>query len=894
MFFPHRSFSRSRPCDRTVDHPVQDVQHSKWPDCCPAATEVATCFVSSSECPSLAILDTGASRCVLGENVWKQVLHSLPDVLQKQIRQHDSQVKFRFGNNQSLTSSFRVQVPLLNHSGKKKLWLSIEVVPGNTPFLFSKRAFKQLGGVLNTTDDTCFLHRLNRSIELSLSKTELYLIDIAKLCLPGTNCPTNTVSESFHAGVTERHVSVEYETSDAVDHVSHPLANLSSEKTSVSSQSISESVRHASRADACHLEGNCRDASESLDFVAAGDDAPDRNKSSRGIRRGEPQPIGDSSHDDQYDARVAGPTKSTTRDDESAKSNLTTSRSEVTNGRLTGRPSNPSEGNPRRGLPSTRLPVDAMSQASWSVLEQKEILVEEAIHNFNHPRGPPINRGASIESPSVGTPGIVSSSYNSSESSRNHRNYDSSCRADPSSQHGGMGKKDYHLGKKASRTEFSLCPNPRSGICDLEHGSFPNFASRSTRFLSVLPADGIKSQLKMDPRSCIGKDFRRSVAETRTFLKQKNPNGMINPTMSHCLDHAARVAEEAFVSPRSSVVSEPLILLEIYANENSSLTDAFLKHGLPAMRFTKKDGDLATVQGRRKLWDTISKYQPEYIWVAPECGPWSGWSRLNQFKSLRLFDQIESERQRQRIHIELCAKLCRFQKDRNRHFCLEQPLSSQMPTVEEFQDIHKNTVKASFDMCAFGLKIPGTDRFLRKSSMVYTTDDDLACVLEKFRRPHNHEHQPIAGSVSVKHQRQALSQFCASYCRGFAVKIAGIIGRRFQEAFHEDESPSKKPRLSINFQKRPRLDDSSVNRDPIDLDAVDELAAPGTGSSEPDPNQAPAESAGRPSGGEISWPSLMSMADRCAPRVGFVKFGADSEIAQFSCVEALNGISHQV
>ncbi len=667
VFFPHRSFSRSRPCDRTVDHPVQDVQHSKWPDCCPAATEVATCFVSSSECPSLAILDTGASRCVLGENVWKQVLHSLPDVLQKQIRQHDSQVKFRFGNNQSLTSSFRVQVPLLNHSGKKKLWLSIEVVPGNTPFLFSKRAFKQLGGVLNTTDDTCFLHRLNRSIELSLSKTELYLIDIAKLCLPGTNCPTNTVSESFHAGVTERHVSVEYETSDAVDHVSHPLANLSSEKTSVSSQSISESVRHASRADACHLEGNCRDASESLDFVAAGDDAPDRNKSSRGIRRGESQPIGDSSHDDQYDARVAGPTKSTTRDDETAKSNLTTSRSEVTNGRLTGRPSNPSEGNPRRGLPLTRLPVDAMSQASWSVLEQKEILVEEAIHNFNHPRGPPINRGASIESPSVGTPGIVSSSYNSSESSRNHRNYDSSCRADPSSQHGGMGKKDYHLGKKASRTEFSLCPNPRSGICDLEHGSFPNVASRSTRFLSVLPADGIKSQLKMDPRSCIGKDFRRSVAETRTFLKQKNPNGMINPTMSHCLDHAARVAEEAFVSPQSSVVSEPLILLEIYANENSSLTDAILKHRLPAMRFTKKDGDLATVQGRRKLWDIISKYQPEYIWVAPECGPWSGWSRLNQFKSLRLFDQIESERQRQRIHIELCAKLCRFQKDRNRH-----------------------------------------------------------------------------------------------------------------------------------------------------------------------------------------------------------------------------------
>ena len=299
----------------------------------------------------------------------------------------------------------------------------------------------------------------------------------------------------------------------------------------------------------------------------------------------------------------------------------------------------------------------------------------------------------------------------------------------------------------------------------------------------------------MDTRFCIDKGFRRSVAETRTFLKKSPQQPSFDVKTSESLEHAARIAEEAFVSPQSSVVRELLILLEVYANEHSSLTEAFLKRGLSAMRFTKKDGDLSTVEGRRRLWDIISRFQPEYIWVAPECGPWSGWSRLNQFKSLKLFDKIESERQVQRTHIELCAKLCRFQKDRNRQFCLEQPLSSQMPQVKEFQDILNSTIKSTFDMCAFGLKIPGTERFLRKSSMLFTTDVDLAQKLETFRCPNNHEHQPIAGSVSVKHQRQALSQFCASYCRGFAIKIAGIIGRSFQEAFHEDESPLKKFRF---------------------------------------------------------------------------------------------------
>ena len=55
---------------------------------------------------------------------------------------------FVFGNNQSLTSSYRIQIPLLRHdSTSRKLWLAIEVVPGSTPFLFSKKAFKQFGGI---------------------------------------------------------------------------------------------------------------------------------------------------------------------------------------------------------------------------------------------------------------------------------------------------------------------------------------------------------------------------------------------------------------------------------------------------------------------------------------------------------------------------------------------------------------------------------------------------------------------------------------------------------------------------------------------------------------------------------------------------------------------------
>ena len=64
------------------------------------------------ERPCHAILDTGASRCIIEENVWKRLLEHLSKDVRDQIQKKPSNVKFRFGNNQFLTSHFRVQIPL--------------------------------------------------------------------------------------------------------------------------------------------------------------------------------------------------------------------------------------------------------------------------------------------------------------------------------------------------------------------------------------------------------------------------------------------------------------------------------------------------------------------------------------------------------------------------------------------------------------------------------------------------------------------------------------------------------------------------------------------------------------------------------------------------------------
>ena len=83
--------------------------------------------------------------------------------------------------------------------------------------------------------------------------------------------------------------------------------------------------------------------------------------------------------------------------------------------------------------------------------------------------------------------------------------------------------------------------------------------------------------------------------------------------------------DEIFVSaPSSSIPRKRLVVLEVYAGETSPITESLRALGAAAYRFTKRDGDLSTPAGRQALWSLIDQIEPDHIFVAPECGPWSG------------------------------------------------------------------------------------------------------------------------------------------------------------------------------------------------------------------------------------------------------------------------------
>ena len=138
-------------------------------------------LAAANDRPCHAILDTGASRRVIGEKVWDQLYDQLPEAIQKKVRKTPSKVKFRFGNNQTLQSEYQVQVPLQSTLEAREScgWALRFVRPDSIPV-----QFKQLGGILDTTHNSCYLQRLDRKIHLELNPAELYILDVLQLCAP--------------------------------------------------------------------------------------------------------------------------------------------------------------------------------------------------------------------------------------------------------------------------------------------------------------------------------------------------------------------------------------------------------------------------------------------------------------------------------------------------------------------------------------------------------------------------------------------------------------------------------------------------------------------------------------------------------------------------------------
>ena len=147
----------------------------------PAECHHSQMTVKAVSMTGLAIIDTGASRSVIGNDLVPAVLEKLPMSIRQQVRENSrAKLVFVCGNNQVSYSFKQLQIPLVY--GKHRIWLLVEVVPKATPFLLSIKTMKSLGANIDLSKNTCFLKTLQRSLPLKENSNGLFMIDIADLC----------------------------------------------------------------------------------------------------------------------------------------------------------------------------------------------------------------------------------------------------------------------------------------------------------------------------------------------------------------------------------------------------------------------------------------------------------------------------------------------------------------------------------------------------------------------------------------------------------------------------------------------------------------------------------------------------------------------------------------
>eukprot|EP00435_Cladocopium_sp_Y103_P023037 s5005_g5.t1 len=125
------------------------------------------------KCPG--IIDTGASKTVIGQSKIKSLVRSMPLEVQKQMNWKKSETVFRFGNNAVLPSVGALFLPF----GSR--WMKIEVVEGDTPFLLSNSFLRAIDADVCTSNSTLRLNQLGIEVPLQANNKGLFVVELAEV-----------------------------------------------------------------------------------------------------------------------------------------------------------------------------------------------------------------------------------------------------------------------------------------------------------------------------------------------------------------------------------------------------------------------------------------------------------------------------------------------------------------------------------------------------------------------------------------------------------------------------------------------------------------------------------------------------------------------------------------
>ena len=570
----------------TLEKRLQSVFHSREESRTDFRQSMNSILSASVGCP--AIIDTGASKSVIGQRKTKALLESLPKWIQQKVHWGKSNTVFRFGNNGTLPSVGALFIPF----GEK--WMRLEVVGGNTPFLLSNAFLKATAADVCTTASVLRFTDTGIEVPLQTNPKGLFTVELAEVL--------KRVSP-------QRDCSV-----DRCEMITLTSDCGNSETSNSKQLQLSKS--------------DCK--REDVSATAAVSDESRRTSASQSQHRVF------SAVSNVEDSRVSWPTNDDDR--KAGCSSALSCRSKYGLHQSSATGCEATTGNQHaQGMgtvPSSR------GKACQEDFPGSGESGSQVCHLHEEPHQPDLSMGQEFPRlcQSSGTP-TLGVSVSSGES-----------RGDADQCLIGVGSDDIRGSSRSDCTDSQAWSHQQEADGrGREHGTHEDgrqgrdraaadgaAGSSAARSRSSTP-ESVNNNLKDGPKITAIESSRSNVDTTST---SSNTNEIlqelekVSNEISKTLDVMMTVDREVNAprsrsSPNLQSEKSRLDVLEVYCEENSRLTQVALQMGLKVRRFTKEDGDLRTMEGQQALWRILTTQCPKHVWMSPECGPWGNFSRLN-------------------------------------------------------------------------------------------------------------------------------------------------------------------------------------------------------------------------------------------------------------------------
>ena len=192
--------------------------------------------------------------------------------------------------------------------------------------------------------------------------------------------------------------------------------------------------------------------------------------------------------------------------------------------------------------------------------------------------------------------------------------------------------------------------------------------------------------------------------------------------------------------------------------------------------------DFTQAATRDAVAQELKDNPPDLLIVCPPCTDESGWFNIN---SLDMTPQEVAFRIRQsRLFVRFSCQLFQQQLDAGRQALFEHPRGSRIWHYPEVQALVAQAFPLECDFCRFGLRIPGSDKLIRKPTRLLVSHESMNSLERRCPGPkHKHHvcHQEVAGSHPTV---GSVSHFTGKYTPSFVQAVMNTVAK-FQQLASE-------------------------------------------------------------------------------------------------------------